>query len=254
MRIHRSTRVECDSQGPAVARSWPCNASEAVISVVIPAYNEEIALPGTLERLLPQAAGHQIILVDGGSCDATVRIASRHPLIEVLQAPKGRASQMNAGAAKARGEWLLFLHADTLIPSDALSSIAALPTDIDAGGFRHRFSGRGFGLWFVSLADNIRCLRSRIIFGDQAMFVRRTLFSRLGGFPDVERLEDVRFCRKLVEHTRPVLMDQAAVTDSRKFVRHGVWRSLARVVIILLCVSLRLRLPGEGLRFFEDVR
>jgi len=224
------------------------------ISVVIPAYNEERALPETLERLLPQATGHQIILVDGGSTDASLRIASRHPEIEILRAPKGRASQMNAGAARARGEWLLFLHADTLIPEVALARIAGLPADIQAGGFRHRFSGRGFGLWFISLADNIRCLRSRIIFGDQALFVRRALFSRLGGFPDVARLEDVRFSQKLVEHTKPVLLDQAAVTDSRKFVQHGVWKSFARVVVILLCVGLGLRLPGDSLRFFEDVR
>ena len=225
-----------------------------MISVVIPAYNEERALPETLERLLPQATDHQVIVVDGGSADATVRIASSNPGVEVLQAPRGRASQMNAGAHKARGEWLLFLHADTLIPAEALSRIAALPAGIQAGGFRHRFSGRGFGLWFISLADNIRCFRSRIIFGDQALFVRRALFSKLGGFPDVERMEDVRFCQKLVEQTKPVLLDQAVVTDSRKFVQHGVMRSLTRVVIILVCVSLGLRLPGDSLRFFEDVR
>ena len=225
-----------------------------MISVVIPAYNEERALPETLERLLPQATDHQVIVVDGGSSDATVDIASRHPGVEVLQAPKGRASQMNAGAARARGEWLLFLHADTLIPEEALSRIAALPAEIEAGGFRHRFSGRGFGLWFISLVDNIRCLRSRIIFGDQALFVRRALFESLGGFPDLERLEDVRFCQKLVEHTRPLLLDQTVVTDSRKFVQHGVMKSFTRVIVILLCVSMGLRLPGDSLRFFEDVR
>ena len=123
-----------------------------------------------------------------------------------------------------------------------------------AGGFRHRFSGRGFGLWFISLLDNIRCTWSRIIFGDQAMFIRRSLFARLGGFPDVERLEDVHFCELLVNHTKPVLLDQAVTTDSRKFVQHGVWRSLMRVAIILVCVSLGRRLPGNSLRFFEDVR
>jgi hypothetical protein len=125
---------------------------------------------------------------------------------------------------------------------------------VAAGGFRHRFSGRGFGLWLVSLVDNIRCSRSRIIFGDQAMFIRRSLFSRLGGFPHVERLEDVLFCEQLVKHAKPVLLDQVVVTDSRKFVQHGVWRSLMRVAIILLCVSLGRRIPADSLRFFEDVR
>jgi hypothetical protein len=125
---------------------------------------------------------------------------------------------------------------------------------VAAGGFRHRFSGRGFGLWVISLLDNIRCTRSRIIFGDQAMFIRRALFSRLGGFPNVGHLEDVRFCEMLVKHTKPILLDQVVTTDSRKFVQHGVWRSLVRVAIILVCVRFGRRLPDDSLRFFEDVR
>lgn len=225
-----------------------------MISVVIPAYNEERALPDTLARLCSQPGDYEVILVDGGSTDDTRSIAGRHRDLRIMRAPKGRASQMNAGAANARGEWLLFLHADTLLPKNGLAQIAGLPREVAAGGFRHRFSGRGFGLWFISLVDNIRCTRSRIIFGDQAMFIRRSLFSHLGGFPDVQRLEDVRFCENLVKHTRPVLLDQAVVTDSRKFVQHGVWRSLVRVTIILLCVTLGRQLPGNSLRFFEDVR
>ena len=117
-----------------------------------------------------------------------------------------------------------------------------------------RFSGKGFALGFISLADNIRCNLSRIIFGDQAMFVRRALFVRLGGFPDTARLEDVQFCEKLVRHTRPVLLECAVTTDSRKFAQQGVWRSLLRVMIILLCAKLGRPLPAAGLRFFEDVR
>jgi rSAM/selenodomain-associated transferase 2 len=225
-----------------------------MISVVIPAYNEERALPRTLERLFSQPGDYEVILVDGGSTDATTRIARSYPAIHIVDAPKGRASQMNAGAARTRGDWLLFLHADTLLPENGLARIAGLPPEVEAGGFRHRFSGRGFGLWFVSLVDNVRCSRSRIIFGDQAMFVRRPLFSHLGGFPDVEMLEDVRFCELLVKHTRPVLLDEPVVTDSRKFVQQGVWKSLARAAVILLCVSFGRRLPGSSLRFFEDVR
>jgi len=106
----------------------------------------------------------------------------------------------------------------------------------------------------VSLVDNIRCSRSRIIFGDQAMFIRRSLFARLGGFPEVNCLEDVLFCEELVKHAKPVLLDQEVVTDSRKFVQHGVWRSLMRVAIILLCVNLGRKIPADSLRFFEDVR
>jgi rSAM/selenodomain-associated transferase 2 len=225
-----------------------------MISVIVPTYNEERALPGTLDRLFSQPGDFEVILVDGGSSDATRRLAQGYRGVRLAEAPKGRASQMNAGAARARGEWLLFLHADTLLPDGGLARIAALPDAVLAGGFRHRFSGRGLGLWLISLADNIRCKHSRIIFGDQAMFIRRRLFSRLGGYPEAARLEDVYFCETLVKHTRPVLLDQAVTTDSRKFVQQGVWRSLARVAIILLCVKLGRRLPTVSLRFFEDVR
>ncbi len=225
-----------------------------MISVVIPAYNEERALSDTLARLFSQSGDYEVILVDGGSTDGTRSIARRHHGVQIVEAPKGRASQMNAGAARARGEWLLFLHADTLLPEQGLARIAGLPRGVAAGGFRHRFSGRGFGLWFISLLDNIRCTRSRIIFGDQAMFIRRGLFSRLGGFPDTHHLEDVRFCEMLVKHTKPILLDQAVTTDSRKFVQHGIWRSLVRVAIILVCVRFGRRLPDDSLRFFEDVR
>lgn len=225
-----------------------------MISVVIPAYNEERALPQTLERLFSQLGEFEVILVDGGSADATRRIARRYPGVRLVDAARGRASQMNAGASMARGEWLLFLHADTLLPENGLARIAELPRHVSAGGFRHRFSGSGFGLAFVSLVDNIRCNWSRIIYGDQAMFIRRALFFRLGGFPPVERLEDVHFCEQLVKSVRPVLLDQAVTTDARKFIQQGVWKSLARVLIILFCVNCGRRIPAAGLRFFEDVR
>lgn len=225
-----------------------------MISVVIPAFNEERALPGTLDRLYAQNADFEVILVDGGSTDATRCIAACRPDLRLVEAPKGRASQMNVGAALAHGEWLLFLHADTLLPQNGLERIAGQPADTAAGGFRHRFSGSGFGLRLVSLMDNIRCSASRVIFGDQAMFVRRSLFRRLGGFPEVARLEDVLFCERLVKHTRPVLLEEKVITDSRKFVEQGVWKSLARVAAILLCVNLGRRIPEFSLRFFEDVR
>jgi rSAM/selenodomain-associated transferase 2 len=227
-----------------------------MISVIIPVYNEELALPPTLERVFHQvgAGDIEVIVVDGGSSDATRRIAEGDARIRLLDAPKGRASQMNGGAARARGEWLLFLHADTLLPENALEQIAALPERVAAGGFRHRFSGHRLTLRLISIADNIRCRSTRIIYGDQAMFVRRSLFERLGGFPALSRLEDVYFCEELVKITEPVLLESTVVTDSRKFVKHGVWRSLFRVSVILLCVKLGRPIPEGSLRFFEDVR
>ena len=162
---------------------------------------------------------------------------------------------MNAGACVARGAWLLFLHADTLLPPHALAKLHALEADqtCQAGGFRHWFSGHDWRLRLISLLDNYRCQRTRIIYGDQAMFVRRALFHQLGGFPDQPILEDVAFCEKLLRVTQPVLLDEYVVTDARKFVQMGIWRSFARVLGIV--VRLELRLPvAANHPFFRDVR
>jgi len=164
-----------------------------MISIVIPAYNEERALPATLRQLFEQGGTCEVIVVDGGSHDRTCEIVRRWPVTDrlrapltLLTAPKGRASQMNAGAKLASGDWLLFLHADTLLPVEALNRLQALDSNsaVQAGGFQHRFSGSDWRLRMISWLDNFRCVRSHIIYGDQALFVRRALFERLGGFPD----------------------------------------------------------------------
>jgi len=225
-----------------------------MISVVIPTWNEAQAIQRTLQRLFSQDGDFEVIVADGGSRDRTLAIVKRWPSVKLVHAAKGRATQMNAGALAASGEWLLFLHADTLLSEGSLAAIRALDADVQAGGFRHRFSGSGFALRLISVVDNLRCNATRIIYGDQAMFVRRTLFNRLGGFPDTDKLEDVLFCERLVAATRPVLLDRHVVTDARKFLAMGVWRSLGRVAVILICVQLRRPIPKFALAFFEDVR
>jgi rSAM/selenodomain-associated transferase 2 len=225
-----------------------------MISIIIPTYNEERALPVTLGQLLTQSGDYEVIVVDGGSTDETCRIVSADPRVRLLTAPKGRAAQLNRGAKAARGEWLIFLHADTLLPSGALARLNALEQDltVQAGGFFHRFSGSDWRLRVVSFLDNVRCHRSRIIYGDQAMFVRRALFEQLGGFPDQPILEDVAFCERLLHVANPILLSPPVITDARKFVKMGIWRSFARVLLIILHVEFHL--PFFPRAFFQDIR
>lgn len=223
-----------------------------MISIIIPVLNEERALPATLQRVFEQQGDFEVIAVDGGSTDRTADIVARDSRIAWLFAKTGRASQMNAGAREARGDWLLFLHADTLLPEDALQSIECLSTDVQAGGFSHRFSGRARGLRLVSWLHNFRCRRTRVFYGDQAMFVRRKLFFELGAFPDKPMLEDLLFGETLAAATRPVILDSEVITDSRKFEQKGVWLSLLRVILILASHELHLPIPAR--RFFANVR
>ncbi len=223
-----------------------------MISIVIPALNEERALPATLTRVFEQAGEFEVIVVDGGSDDATRGIARGHADVRLVEAPRGRARQMNAGARVARGEWLLFLHADTLLPRDGLARIAALPEDVASGCFEQRFSGDDWRLRLISRLHNFRCRRTWVMYGDQAMFVRRRVFESLGGFPDVDHLEDVIFSERLARLARPTLVPAEVVTDSRKFMKMGVFRSLGRCLAILLCYELRLPIPTRT--FFAPIR
>lgn len=244
-----------------------------MVSVIIPTYNEEKALPHTLRELFRQSGDYEVIVVDSDSTDRTRAIVDSfgffatsiqhsfvpshltpHPSRLLLTAPKGRASQMNMGAKRAAGEWLLFLHADTVLPADAMQRLNEMEADqtIQAGGFMHQFSGDDWRLKLISFLDNFRCIRSRIIYGDQALFVRRAMFEQLGGFPNRLILEDVAFCEQLIKVTKPMLLSPPVVTDARKFLRMGVWKSFLRVLLIILHVEFHL--PVLPRAFFQDVR
>ena len=225
-----------------------------MISVIIPVLNEEKALPATLNALRQQPGAFETIAVDGGSTDRTREILARYPWVKVTSARKGRASQMNSGACSATGEWLVFLHADTRLPDGALARLRAWYNrpDIKAGGFWHRFSGDRPSLRLISWIDNWRCRHSRIIYGDQAMFIRRDLFMTLGGFSERATMEDVEFCERLNQVTKPELVREAVITSSRKFEQMGVWRSFLRVALILIRHELGM-VVHRG-RFFTDVR
>ena len=116
----------------------------------------------------------------------------------------------------------------------------------------HRFSGDDWRLKLISFLDNFRCTRSRVIYGDQALFVRRNFFDRLGGFPNQAILEDVALCERLIKESTPVLLSPPVVTDARKFLKMGVWPSFLRVLLIILHVEFGL--PVLPRAFFQDIR
>jgi rSAM/selenodomain-associated transferase 2 len=169
------------------------------VSIVVPALDEARAIVATLVALQPfRAAGHELIVVDGGSVDATVALAT--PLADrVVGAPRGRALQMNAGAALAAGELLLFLHADSRLPAEA---IAALVRELPRSGRRWgRFdvaiAGRTGLLRVVEALMNLRSRATGIATGDQAIFVERALFREVGGYPEQPLMEDIELSRRL---------------------------------------------------------
>ena len=223
-----------------------------MISIIIPVLNEEKALPETLACLRRQIQDDEIIVVDGGSEDHSQQLVETYEDIQLLMASPGRASQMNAGAAIATGDWLLFLHADTHLPSNALQTIANLDSDCRAGCFRQRFSRAHWFLRFVSWLHNRRCAHTGVMYGDQAMFMRRELFQCIGGFPSHSILEDVSMSEEIMQHTRPRLLPLTVVTSSRKFEQRGVFKSFLDIVVIMSCYELRLPIPRRG--FFASYR
>jgi len=197
------------------------------LSIVVPVWMEATGVVKTLEALQPlRAQRHELIVVDADSTDGTARLAS--PLADrVVQSGKGRAVQMNAGAAVAKGNVLLFLHADTQLPSNALSCLDQFfKSDKAWGRFDVRLSGRGIMFRVVAWFMNQRSRLTGICTGDQALFVRREVFEALRGFEHLPIMEDIEFSRRVRLVSRPFCIQEPVVTDSRRWEKQGVWRTI----------------------------
>jgi rSAM/selenodomain-associated transferase 2 len=196
------------------------------LSIVVPALDEAALIAGTLDALAPlRARGHEVIVADGGSADATPAIAA--PLADrVIAAARGRARQMNAGAACASGDALVFLHADTRLPADADRLVERALAARSWGRFDVRIEGRSRLLAVVAFFMNWRSRLTGIATGDQAIFVRRADFERAGGFPEIALMEDVAFSRRMKALSRPACIRSRAVTSGRRWERRGVLRTV----------------------------
>ena len=206
------------------------------ISVIMPVLDEG---PGIVSALGALAAmrnrGAEVIVVDGGSADDTVVRA--RPLADlVIVAPRGRAAQMNAGAARATGEVLVFLHADTRLPdnADRLMLEALERTGRLWGRFDVRFAGRPVMLHIVAFMMNWRSRLTGIATGDQAIFMRADAFRKVGCYPDIPLMEDIAISKALKRLGRPVALSEPVIASGRRFEAVGMWR------LIILMWRLRL--------------
>lgn len=198
------------------------------LSIIVPVLNEADTLPALLERLSPLARhGCEVIIVDGGSVDGSAAMARCAGFV-VIVAERGRARQMNAGAACARGAALLFVHADTLLPHGAGALVEQALSDGRHrwGRFDVRIAGRSTMLRVVARMMNVRSRLSGVATGDQAMFVTRGAFDAVGGFPDQPLMEDVELSLRLRALSRPACIGRRATTSGRRWEARGVWPTI----------------------------
>ncbi len=195
-----------------------------MISVIIPALNEEATLQATLDSIAANQEDHEVIVVDAGSGDKTPEIACGAGARLLVSPRRHRAAQMNFGAKEAKGEILFFLHADTRIAPSALGRIAQAlgPGGAAGGGFLRYFDSRSLFLKLTCWIAGIRCRVSGLFLGDQGIFVRADIFRKIGGFNEFDLFEDVDLCRRLKEVGRIVTLGPPAISSARRFEAGGV--------------------------------
>ncbi|HUR46157.1 MAG TPA: TIGR04283 family arsenosugar biosynthesis glycosyltransferase [Candidatus Saccharimonadales bacterium] len=220
------------------------------VSVVIPTLNEEQHITSLLDFLRAGSA-YEIIVTDGGSTDATIQVARKAGVL-VVGSQQGRAAQMNAGAAQASGNVLFFLHVDTRPPADWANTIAqtVLPSTVAGGAFRLSIAGNFSGKRFVEWFAGIRSSWLQLPYGDQGLFLRRSVFEEMGGFAPLPIMEDFEFIRRLRKRGRVVTVCAAALTSGRRWERMGVLRTTAMNQLMLAGYYLGIS-PHRLTRFYR---
>jgi rSAM/selenodomain-associated transferase 2 len=223
------------------------------VSVIIPALNEEKSIAQVLADAVALRP-REVIVVDGGSKDRTREISEQMGAVVMITGP-GRARQMNCGARRATGDILLFLHADTHLPPAALHDIvAALKNPRYVGGrFDVDLGGNHWLLKIIGTMINQRSRITKVGTGDQAIFVRREVFARMGGFPDIPLMEDIAFCRALKRLGGIVCLRSKVRTSARRWETEGIWRTVIKMWTLKLLYFAGVS-PVTLKRFYADAR
>ncbi len=224
-----------------------------MVSIIVPVLNEAKVIESLLEHLLALKGEHEIVVVDGGSSDETVATASRY--LKVISSERGRAKQMNAGAREARGEVLLFLHADCRLHPGAIRGIEAALSDLACVGGCFSLSLDEEGLIFrvISLLSSLRMRLTGRMTGDEGIFVRREIFERMGGYREIALMEDWEFGHRIKSYGKVKQLPLKITSSARRWKKWGIWRTfwLMRKLRLLYF----LRVPPEELRkLYDDVR
>ena len=205
------------------------------LSIVIPTLNESDQIEQCLNNLQPlRHRGHEIIVVDGGSNDNTVPLASSL-CDRIIQSERSRSIQMNAGSASASGQCILFLHADTDLPEDVVDIFSKIINIENVWGrFDIQLSGQSWMFRIIETCMNIRSRATGIATGDQVIFVGKELFSKVNGFPEIALMEDVAISKLLIKFSKPICFTEKVVSSSRRWKENGIIKTIIKMWIIRL--------------------
>jgi rSAM/selenodomain-associated transferase 2 len=227
-------------------------AKSRKVSVIIPILNEAKVLDKTLSQLQSELGPHELIIVDGGSTDNSVRIAEKYGKVVISE--RGRAKQLNTGAAAATGDILLFLHADIWLGPGALAAVeSALSSGYIGGGFRQKIDGKSPLYRMIEIAGNIRGKYLKVFYGDSGIFLARADFEKTGGFPDIPILEEMEFSKGLRKLGKTTLVTPCIHLSARRWETRGIVRTTLNNWLITLLYFLKFS-PVQLAKLYRHIR